>query len=101
MTASSARDSGSRSQERRGFLGAGGGVSCEPRCGGSSGRCAIRIRSVGTASAGGAGGGMLAAAAIAAIPSGAAHAEFGKGVTNGINTVNNTNNTITDRKSVV
>lgn len=29
------------------------------------------------------------------IPSGAAHAEFGKGVTNGINTVNNTNNTIT------
>ena len=29
------------------------------------------------------------------IPSGAAHAEFGNGVTNGINTVNNTNNTIT------
>lgn len=30
------------------------------------------------------------------IPSGAAHAEFGNGVTNGINTVNNTNNTITE-----
>ncbi len=30
------------------------------------------------------------------IPSGAAHAEFGNGVTNGINTVNNTNNTITN-----
>lgn len=29
------------------------------------------------------------------IPSGAAHAEFGNGVTNGINTVNNTNNNIT------
>lgn len=29
------------------------------------------------------------------IPSGAAHAEFGNGVTNGINTVNTTNNTIT------
>lgn len=29
------------------------------------------------------------------IPSGAAHAEFGNGVTNGINTFNNTNNTIT------
>ena len=29
------------------------------------------------------------------ITSGAAHAEFGNGVTNGINTVNNTNNTIT------
>lgn len=29
------------------------------------------------------------------IPSGSAHAEFGNGVTNGINTVNNTNNTIT------
>lgn len=29
------------------------------------------------------------------IPSGAAHGEFGNGVTNGINTVNNTNNTIT------
>lgn len=29
------------------------------------------------------------------IPSGAAHAEFGNGITNGINTVNNTNNTIT------
>lgn len=30
------------------------------------------------------------------IPSGAAHGEFGNGVTNGINTVNNTNNTITN-----
>jgi hypothetical protein len=30
------------------------------------------------------------------IPSGAAHAEFGNGVTNGINTVNNTNNNITE-----
>ena len=30
------------------------------------------------------------------IPSAAAHGEFGQGVTNGINTVNNTNNTITN-----
>lgn len=30
------------------------------------------------------------------IPSGAAHGEFGKGVTNGINTLNNANNTITN-----